>query len=454
MTGLQALLAPVSGLKELKKALGTPPRDIKELKEAFVAAFGHPEPKDAVSEVVEKGADDQASSAQLTSQGSQATQDEAALPRGDKSLIKASNPQAQHLILDELTVNARLARRLSPAVACRYHALPVAEADGRITVAMADPDDTVAREAVVTALGAPSCVVGGDPVTIDALLAEVWPEVLKRSLRLLVCAHASPTDDVREPPLASTCTAPNAVRCKWPARADESNDEVLTFARALGGLLNAHVSYFSPLVGDDANCDGLAQVVGRNGYDLVVWGEPEQSFGQRLVDGPTYRKVTERVSTSLLVTRRPRWPFKRLLLVVQDEETDNVAVDWVVRLARPSGAAVTVLAVVPPLPAMYNRRARMQQGLDALLTTDTALGWQMRRVARWLVDWEVEGRLRLRQGALDHQIRREVAEGDHDLIAVAAKPYGLWRRWLLRDSVASLLRWADRPVLIAKPTTV
>jgi len=152
------------------------------------------------------------------------------------------------------------------------------------------------------------------------------------------------------------------------------------------------------------------------------------------------------------VARRPRWPLRRLLLVVRGEEIDDAAVDWAVRLARPSGAAVTALAVVPPAPAMYDRWARMRGGLDVLLTTDTALGREMRRVARWLVDWEVEGTLRLRQGAPDQQIRYQVAQGDYDLIVVAARPNGR-RRWLLGERVLSLLRWADRPVLVAKPTT-
>ena len=287
---------------------------------------------------------------------------------------------------------------------------------------MAHLEDPAAGETFVSNLDAPSNMERRNPVAVDALLAEVWPEMLPRSPRLLVCAHASPVAG-----------------------------EVSAFAQALGRLLDAHVSTFSPVVGNDPNCAGLARVVERSRYDLVIWGDPEQSFGQRLRSGPAYRKATKRVAASLLVVRRPRWPLKRLLLVVQGEEMDTGAVDWTVRLARPSGAAVTVLAVVPPVPAMYGRCKRMQQGLDALLTTNTALGRQMHRVARWLVEWEVEGTLRLRQGGPDRQIQREVSEGDYDLIVLAARPHKWWRRWLLGDRAVSLLHWADRPVLIAKP---
>lgn len=330
--------------------------------------------------------------------------------------------KAQYLTLDGLTVNLTVARRLAPVMACRYHALPVAEANGRITVAMADPDDPVAREAVVSALGAPAYVVRGNPAAIDALLAELWPGVLQRSPRLLVCTHSSP-----------------------------ATDEVSAFALALGDLLDARIGHFNPKTGTKDPCEALAREVERSGYDLVVWGEPEQSLSQRLLSGPAYCQAIEQVPTSLLMVRRPRLPLGRLLLVIRGEDIDSLAMNWTVRLAQPSGAAVTVLAVVPPVPAMYDGWARMQVGLDALLTTDTALGQQMRRVGRCLVDWEVEGRLQLRQGEPQVQIQYEVAEGDYDLIVVATKSHDWWRRWLMGDQVRSLLRWADRPVLVAKP---
>jgi nucleotide-binding universal stress UspA family protein len=337
-------------------------------------------------------------------------------------MIRVNGSQTRHLTLDSLDVNPRLARRLPPAVACRYHALPVAEDGGRITVAMADPNDAAAREAVSTALGAPSCVVGGNPATIDALLAQVWPEVLQRSMSLLVYTHASP-----------------------------AAKEVLNFARSIAGLLDARLSHYRPLVGDDANCDDVTWMAEQGDYDLIVWGEAGQRLGQRLISGLTCNRARKQMNASLLVTWRPRWPLKRLLLLIQDGERDNPALDWAVRLARPSGASVTALAVIPPLPAMYSRHVRMQQGLDAVLATNTPLGQQMRQVARRLVDWGVEATLLLRQGLPDQEIHREVVQGDYDLIVVADQTGAWWQRCLSRDWAASLSSWAERSVLLAKP---
>jgi len=127
-----------------------------------------------------------------------------------------------------------------------------------------------------------------------------------------------------------------------------------------------------------------------------------------------------------------------------------VAVDWVVRLARPSGASVTILAIVPPVPAMYQGMARMRPGLAELLAGDSALGHQMRGAGRRLADWEINSTLRLYQGPPDWVIHRELAEGDYDLVAGTAKQHHYWLRWLLGELVALILREAAQPVLIAK----
>ncbi len=187
------------------------------------------------------------------------------------------------------------------------------------------------------------------------------------------------------------------------------------------------------------------------GYDLVVFGEPDQSLAERLLSGSADLKASELVRTSLLISRRPRWPLRRMLLITRGYETDDVAVDWAIRLAQPSNAAVTVLAVLPDMPAMCNQAARMQCGLADWLATDTPLGRQLRRIVHRLVNWGTEGTLRFRQGSPDRQIQCEVAAGDYDLILIAADHSSWWLRRLLGELVCPLLRWTDRPVFVAKP---
>jgi nucleotide-binding universal stress UspA family protein len=343
-------------------------------------------------------------------------------------LMGNSDPHTgQYLTLDNLVVNPKLVQRLPPALARRYHALPVAEHNDCITVAMADPDDAMAREAVMTALGTTMYVVQSDLAAIDASLAEMWPDETHCSLHLLVCAQASFITDETE--------------------AYEA------YAQAIGDLLGAQISHFHTPVATGVALDALVKKVGHDGYDLVVLGELDQSPVECLLSGRVARKATEWVPTLLLVVRWPQWPLRRMLLVIRGDEMDDVTVDWVVRLARPGAAAVTALTIVPPMPAMYHGMVHMEQGLAALLAGNSPLSRQMHRTAQRLVDEGIKSTFRLRQGVPEWQISCEVAEGDYDLVAVAAERHPQWLRWLLGELVGPLLHRTDRPVLIARPTT-
>ena len=295
------------------------------------------------------------------------------------------------LPLKGMRINPEVARRLPFDLACRYQALPVAEDDGRLTVAMANPNDMEARQAILAALppinprnkaahpatplrrgdaaaeqrwhsgnaesgteadarGSSVYLVRGEPSAIDSLMADVWPGRARRALRLLVVDSAS-------------------TRVKARDRAGLHD-----YAQALGRLLGAEsVS----ITGDDPAA-----------LDDAV---PE--------DWPSH----------------PR----KLLLVVQgnDDPSGPAALARVVYLARLSGAVVTVLAVVPPVP----QRSPSEDGgdLTALLTTkSTAVG----QAAQQLVQAGIAATLRLRQGSLDRQLHREVIETDYDLVLVGSKP--------------------------------
>jgi nucleotide-binding universal stress UspA family protein len=323
---------------------------------------------------------------------------------------------ARSLILDHLDLDPVVARRLSPAVASRHHALPVAAKDHRVTVVMADPTDATALEAVAKELGVEPYVVQGDPTSIDRLLAQLWCEEGETSSHVLAYA---PTD----PRLS----------------------EIKPYVEYVGHLLNASLEY----VPGEATLDTLVEKT-RDGYELVIIGKPDESFRQRLFSGPADRKMVNRLPVSLLIARRPRQPLRRLLLVIQGNPSDGEATDWTLRLAGPSGAYVTALAVVPPVPAMYHGLARMEGGLAELLSTDTRLGRQMRQVARRLVDGGIEGTLRLRQGSPDCEIRRELVERRFDLLVIAAGSQDRARRWFLGDLAISLAHAVDKPILIAK----
>jgi nucleotide-binding universal stress UspA family protein len=285
---------------------------------------------------------------------------------------------------------------------------------------MADPDDAIALAAIADALGTQPYVVHSDPEAIDELLAKIWPEETHLAPRLLAYYEASPIAD-----------------------------RVQAYSQWLADVLGGHLTDFRKAAEGDATLDDLIKAA--PSYDLVIFGEPDQTLIQRLLSGAVDLKAAEQMPSSVLVAHQPRWPLHHILLIIRGQETDDVAVEWVVRLAQPSQANVTVLVVVSHMPATYDHVTRMQHGLAQWLATDTTLGRQLRRIAQHLVSWETRGTLRFRQGPAETQIQREVVEGDYDLIVIATDPASLWSRRLLGELVTPLLRCTDRPVLVAKP---
>lgn len=226
-------------------------------------------------------------------------------------------------------------------------------------------------------------------------------------------------------------------------------DEWVAYTGYISHLLN------SPLV----YCQALSQRHGidrswvmqvRDDCDLILWDQIRRTWWQRLLNRLVDPWMAEQVSASLLVVRRPRWPLRNILLIVRAEVTDEGALAWVERLARRSGAAVTLLPIVPPFPAMYREGILVPTALDVLLANQTVAAECLGRYARRLRQRRIRGTLYQHTGEPQHQIRQAVAEANHDLIALAAEPYSRLERWWLGELVGPLLKWADRPVLIAK----
>ena len=331
------------------------------------------------------------------------------------------NRETQYLDFNRLEAISRLAGLLPPDLACRYHALPVAEDGERITVAMADPGDKDAREAIMAVLGPSACFVRADAQVIDSLLAKFWEKA------------SSPTSEL----------------LLW-ASTRAFADEIEAYAEDLATLLGAHLSRFeTPKTGNEAY-RVLASEVKRTKADIVILGSNEQTTLNRLLEVRPEYTLADRLSTSLLVVRQPCWPIINVLLVLRNEGKEETAVDWTVRFAQPSCADVTVLPLTIPAPAMCDQDPRLSYSIDTLLTSDSKLGKKLRFVAQRLVDSEINGTLRLREEPPIWQIRFELLEKDYDLIVIDCKPRNRLCRWMLGELVNPLLSRTDIPVLITK----
>jgi nucleotide-binding universal stress UspA family protein len=233
------------------------------------------------------------------------------------------------------------------------------------------------------------------------------------------------------------------------ALAADCTGKPLQYAHRIGQVLNSQVDCWQATEQDDRLDDLLLQA--QTDCDLLFLSEPvQQNFLGRLLNRTVYRKIIDAVPASLWLIRQPRWPISSILLIIRAQEGEEVAEEWALRLALACDAAVTVLVISPADPIMYREGGPVQAPLEILLTADSPIGVQIRRILRRLRDAGVEGNLQQRQGTPDEQIERELAAGDHDLVIIAAeKKSKLWR-WWLGELVEPLLRWLDRPILIVR----
>jgi len=229
---------------------------------------------------------------------------------------------------------------------------------------------------------------------------------------------------------------------------DDPSKEIWAYADYLCSLLNSQISFI-----DLPAARTAPWIKFRTGdCDLLVFEEPKQSFIERLLAGQEGHRAVSQAPVSMLLTRRPRWPIKTILMITRTEETDEAALEWVGRLARPSGATVTILPVLCSFPSVYAPACSEETALGEILSPNTQPGRQLRDLCQQLTQWQITASLRLRQGEPEWQLRWESAKGDYDLIVIGAEPDGRWRRWLGGELVAPMLRWANRPLLIARPT--
>jgi nucleotide-binding universal stress UspA family protein len=228
-------------------------------------------------------------------------------------------------------------------------------------------------------------------------------------------------------------------------------DAWASYTTYLSRLLGSPSTYFDihAPAAEDWN-DVSAEVVGLE-PELVVWQEPVLTWLQRPFRRWIVRRMINRLPGSVLLVQQPHWPLHRLLLVVRADGHDEPAVAWTERLAAQSGAAVTILPVVPSLPGLYQHGTRVQPPLEVLLSPATFSGAYLQAYARRLGQLGIEGNICQRVGAPNWQIRSEMAQGGYDLVLIAEESTSRALRWLLGELVTPLLGWLKRPLLLARP---
>ena len=222
------------------------------------------------------------------------------------------------------------------------------------------------------------------------------------------------------------------------------------YAESLGQLLGAHLERISTA---EALTKAATEPIGQAMSTLILFEEPIYSCIQPLLRRRAGNDHdvddASQHSCAVMVANEPRWPIRSIVFVAQSSEADVTAFDWTVHLAQAAGSHVTILAVVPPVPAMYAHQARLSNDLPSLLTARSPLGRHLSCMAHKLADLRLEGTLRLRQGARDWQVRRDIEEANYDLVVLGLRSSPAWYESIQGGLVKLLLHHAGRPLLVS-----
>lgn len=222
------------------------------------------------------------------------------------------------------------------------------------------------------------------------------------------------------------------------------------FARYVSELLGAETVFRQRPRGAGRGCGAWWRDTVEAG-DLLVVERRERSTMERFLGRvPETRRLVE-AGVPVLFAREPRWPFDRLLLVLRDTPTDEPAIRWTLRLSAAGATEVTILPVVPSLPALYAQGSRGQPDLEVLLEPGTPTGKKVDQIVRALLKVGVpEVAVHQQRGAPVWQISEELAVSDYDLLVIGAESGSRLYRWFTGELLPPLLRRCPIPVLVAR----
>jgi glycosyltransferase involved in cell wall biosynthesis len=161
---------------------------------------------------------------------------------------------------------------------------------------------------------------------------------------------------------------------------------------------------------------------------------------------PAYNEEHE-LPRSLASIRRAaesaQQPFE--IIVVDDASTDGTA-----EIAKAVGAEVTLLHVLPELPAIYSGLPRLVESSAAILNSGSELGRNLRQEKEMLESFNVITDVVVRQGAVLEEILREIHVGKYDMVVTGSALSRSLRTYVLGDITREIVNRIGCAVLVVR----
>jgi nucleotide-binding universal stress UspA family protein len=183
-------------------------------------------------------------------------------------------------------------------------------------------------------------------------------------------------------------------------------------------------------------------------YDLVVVGAKRPPGTTQRLLGSVALHVARHSPVSVWIARGTEVDIDSILACTGGREVALPLVKVSARLAKATGACVTLFHVVTPFPSMYTGLGQLEETLPELLKTDTPLARHLREGAEILAERQIEAQLEIQYGVVADEIIRQAHEGDYDLV-IMGLPSSARRltEWLMGDVTRSVVEQVPCSVL-------
>lgn len=185
-------------------------------------------------------------------------------------------------------------------------------------------------------------------------------------------------------------------------------------------------------------------------FDLVVIGATrKEARGLFWLSSKAY-KIVKEVEPPVLIVAGRSVAIKNVLICSGGKSYIDDAVQLTGLIARGIGAPITLLHVIPELPAIYARLPKMHESTDWLLRSTTELGINLRREKETLESLGVTTEVKLRRGPVLEEILSEIREGAYDLVVTGSALSRGLRTYVLGDVSREIVNRASCAVLVVR----
>jgi hypothetical protein len=281
------------------------------------------------------------------------------------------------LSLSQIQIDSALARRLPRRLAYYHLALPIAEDESQITVAMAYPDNRRVEEVIRATLGTTIIPVRSYADEIRKALDTVWQQ-----------------DEIERTGLIC-----------WTDIADRRT-EVDAYGQKIAAALS-----LAQVVNSESSLEDFIDQARETRPALVVCETANpKTLGDLLTNLPT----------SILLLRGSCKPPKSILHVLRGHTPDKRALDWVIPIAQHHDAQITLLAAATSVETQRGNPL-MSDFASLILPEHPA---QVVEYGQILASMNLHGRLKFAEGQLEQVLMSELAKAPYDLIAIATEVNG------------------------------